>query len=295
MHGKRRAGTHTARRGKQKDRRRTRKGRGKWLTAASADRHDLYERSVQEPDAECDFIKQVWREKRGRRRRPHFIREDFCGTAAVCAAWVQRHRSHRAVGVDLNQSVLDWGSRAMLRRLKPAQRSRVRLLRDDVRHAAVRGVDTVLAMNFSHFIFQTRAELRSYYKSVHRSLKRDGIFILDAYGGSESFEEMQEERDLDGFTYVWDQHHYNPITNHVINYIHFKFPDGTRMKRAFSYDWRLWTLPELQEILLEAGFRSASVYWEGTDEETGEGDGLWAESRLGEACQGWIAYIAALK
>ncbi|HEX5690568.1 MAG TPA: class I SAM-dependent methyltransferase [Roseiflexaceae bacterium] len=250
---------------------------------------------MQEPTAECEFIEQVWREKRGRSRKPRSIREDFCGTAAVCAAWVQRRRGNTAVGVDLHQPTLDWGFQRFSRRLMPSQLKRLRLIRDDVRHGAARNIDSVLAMNFSHFIFKTRSELRRYYKSVHRSLKRDGIFILDAYGGSESFEEMQEERDLDGFTYVWDQNHYNPITNHVINHIHFKFPDGTKMERAFTYDWRLWTLPELQEVLLEAGFKSVSVYWEGTDAKTGEGNGEWAETRLGEACQGWIAYLAAMK
>ncbi len=281
-----------ANRGKRK---RKQSKRSKWLTASEADPLDLYERSVQEPTAECDFIEQVWREKRGRGRKPRAIREDFCGTAAVCAAWVARHRENTAVGVDLDQPTLNWGMARMRTRLTSAQLGRLRLVRDDVRNAAVRNVDTVLAMNFSHYIFQTRSELRRYYKSVHRSLKRDGIFILDAYGGSESFEEMQEERDLNGFTYIWDQHHYNPITGHVINHIHFKFPDGTKLERAFTYDWRLWTLPELQEILLEAGFRSVSVYWEGTNERTGEGNSEWTDTRIGEACQGWIAYLAAIK
>lgn len=266
-----------------------------WLTAGTVDRYDLYERSVQEPTAECDFIEQAWRDKRGRRRSPRSIREDFCGTAAVCGAWIMRDRRHTSAGVDLDQAVLDWGGRRLRRKLSTAQIKRLRLLRDDVRHAVIRGVDVVLAMNFSHFVFQTRSQLRAYYRSVLKSLKRDGLFILDAYGGSESVEEMQEEKDLDGFTYVWDQHHYNPITNHVINHIHFKFPDGSVMKSAFTYDWRLWSLPELQEILLEAGFKNVSVYWEGTDESTGEGNGEWVESRIGEACQGWIAYLVACR
>jgi hypothetical protein len=164
-----------------------------------------------------------------------------------------------------------------------------------VRHAAVRNIDAVLASNFSYFIFKTRDALRRYFRSVCRSLTRDGMFILDAYGGSESFLEMKEDRDLDGFTYIWDQKHYNPIDHHVINHIHFEFPDGTKMRKAFTYDWRLWTLPEIQEILLEAGFKRASVYWEGTDKRTGEGNGEWTEATQGEACLGWIAYVIGLK
>ncbi|MEC8855079.1 MAG: class I SAM-dependent methyltransferase, partial [Planctomycetota bacterium] len=127
-------------------------------------------------------------------------------------------------------------------------------------------------------------------------LRPGGIFIMDAYGGSESFEEQEEERDLDGFVYVWDQNHYNPITGDVVNHIHFRFPDGTEMNKAFTYEWRLWTLPELQEILREAGFQSVHVYWEGTvedGEEEGEGNGEFTQTRVGEACQGWIAYLVA--
>ena len=60
---------------------------------------------------------------------------------------------------------------------------------------------------------------------------------------------MEEERNLDGFTYVWDQHSYNPVNGHVLNKIHFHFPDDTKMTDAFVYDWRLWTLPEIQELL----------------------------------------------
>ena len=54
--------------------------------------------------------------------------------------------------------------------------------------------------------------------------------------------------------------------------IHFKFPDGSKIKRAFSYTWRLWTAPELRDMLLDAGFRNVTVYWEGED-DNGEGNG----------------------
>ncbi len=120
------------------------------------------------------------------------------------------------------------------------------------------------------------------------------MFLIDAYGGSDSFVEMQERRKVSGFTYVWDQHSYNPITGDVVNYIHYEFPDGTRMKKAFAYEWRLWTLPEIQEVLYEAGFSKVTVYWEGTDED-GEGNDEFDPSTVGEACPGWIAYLAAEK
>ena len=70
----------------------------KWRTAAGSDRHELYELSVQEPEAECDLVDQAWKERRGRKCRS--IREDFCGTAAVCREWVKRSPKHTAIGVE---------------------------------------------------------------------------------------------------------------------------------------------------------------------------------------------------
>jgi hypothetical protein len=66
------------------------------------------------------------------------------------------------------------------------------------------------------------------------------------------------------------------------------------MKKAFTYVWRLWTLPEILEMLAETGFKNPTVYWEGTDED-GEGDGVFTPETKGEADAGWIAYLVAEK
>jgi hypothetical protein len=155
-------------------------------------------------------------------------------------------------------------------------------------------VDCILAMNFSYYGFKKRKVMLQYFTSVHRGLAEDGLFMLDAYGGSDSFIEMDEERDLDGFTYIWDQNHVNPITGDIVNYIHFEFPNGSKIKKAFTYEWRFWTLPEIKDVLIEAGFSDVHVYWEGTDED-GDGDGVWEINTRGEACAGWVAYIVAVK
>ena len=135
--------------------------------------------------------------------------------------------------------------------------------------------------------------MRDYFKSVHRSLAPDGVFFLDAYGGYDSFKVIRERTRHDDFTYIWDQAEYNPINGHMTCYIHFAFPDGSRLNRAFSYEWRLWTLPEIQELLLEAGFKTVTVYWQGTDEESGEGDGEFTPATVGEPDPAWIVYISA--
>ena len=63
------------------------------------------------------------------------------------------------------------------------------------------------------------------------------------------------------------------------------------MMKAFTYEWRVWTMPEILEMLTEAGFRP-TVYWEQAD-EGGEGNGVFIPETEGDADAGWIAYIVA--
>jgi len=267
---------------------------GKKRTQAQrADRHVLYQDSVQDVEAEINFVEEIWKELR--KRPASRLREDFCGTANTACEWVRRGEDHEALGVDLDTEVLDWGRQHNLSKLKPQQRARVRLLEANVLEARKDKVDIVLAMNFSYWIFKERAEMLRYFRAVHAGLVKDGILFMDAYGGYDAPKELEETRDCDGFTYIWEQASFNPIDSHMQCYIHFEMPDGSRLDRAFSYYWRLWTLPELREILLEAGFTKVTVYWEGTDEKTGEGDGNYLPATVGDADPGWVCYITAEK
>ena len=115
---------------------------------------------------------------------------------------------------------------------------------------------------------------------------------MDCYGGYESLMEQEERRKCEGFTYVWEQVRYNPIDASLKTAIHFEFKDGSEMRDAFTYQWRLWTMPELRDLLLEAGFSKATAYWEGDDGEGG-GDGDFQPATEGDADASWIAYIVS--
>ena len=264
-----------------------------WRTAATSDHHELYELSVQTPKEEVEFIDKVF--KSITNRLPATFREDFCGTHILSSAWVIRRATNHAYGVDLDPSVLAWGAAHRKQQLSPGAHKRLHTVQGNVLSHKGDLVDVVAAFNFSYYIFKKRAELLRYFKFARTRLKKDGVFFLDCYGGYESFSEQNEERNLDGFTYIWDTAKYNPISGEVLNHIHFKFPDGTQIRKAFTYDWRLWTIAELQELLADAGFKRSTVYWEGTDHATGGGNGIFRKATQGEACAGWIAYIAAEK
>ena len=119
--------------------------------------------------------------------------------------------------------------------------------------------------------------------------------IGSAFGGYDAFRVLRERRTYRTHTYVWDQASYNPVTGHITCHIHFDFRDGSRLPQAFTYDWRLWTLPELREVLEEAGFARSVVYWQGWDPKTGEPDGDFQPTEVADADAGWLAYIAAVK
>ena len=259
--------------------------------ACRADKHKLYEYSVQNVKGEIDFIDHTFRSLR--KRNAKTLREDFCGTANTSCEWVRRRNGNHAICVDHDQAVLDWGRNNNLSRLTRAQKKRISLLNEDVMQIRNDPVDLVLAMNFSYWVFKDRSTMIKYFRNAYKGLKKDGVFFLDAFGGFEAFREMEERRDYGKFIYVWDQVSYNPIDGHGLFKIHYKFKDGSKLKDAFIYDWRVWTLPELTEMLAEAGFKS-TIYWEGTGKNK-EGNGVFTPATQGEADAGWVVYIVAEK
>lgn len=265
-------------------------------TAASADKHELYQLSVQDPEVEIAFLQRVYKKTFGRPALS--LREDFCGTAFFCAEWVKGHAERTAVGIDLDRPTLDWG---IARNLAPIGEPgrQVKLLQQNVLDPVSDRFDITIALNFSYWVFMTRDEMRAYFKGVRESLSSRGLFVLDAYGGPYSMEamdpdELERTTIKGGFTYVWDQHVFNAIDHSVVNHIHFEFKDGSKLERAFTYHWRFWTLPELTELLLEAGFSSCHVYWEDEDED-GEGTGVYRARKRAPNSGAWVAYVIAEK
>jgi len=258
--------------------------------AESSDKHWLYEKSVQDVEVEVELLTKTFESIRG--RKPLSIREDFCGTANLCREWIQSDNRRSAIGVDIEPSVLNWGKINHMSKLSVEEKTRLELIEGDVLTTATGKVDINVAMNFSYWLFKTRSDLRYYFEQVREHVKDDGLFILDCFGGSEAFEELKEKTKHKGFTYIWHQAKYNPVNADYTCHIHFKFPDGSKMKKAFTYEWRLWTLPEIQELLIEAGFSKVDVYWEDEDKK-GNGLGTYQATKIGQADAGWVSYLVA--
>ena len=261
------------------------------LSRKHADKHKLYELSVQEPSFEVDLAVKQYKKRRG--KRPLVLREDFCGTAANACYWVRAHPKARAIGLDLDEPTLAWGRTHNIARLGRAA-NRVALRCQDVRSVTNPKADIIQAFNFSSYLFYPVAELVYYLRCVRRSLAPGGIVMLDGYGGWDSQRHVVERRTVkspDGtFGYVWEQADFNPIDNRALCYIHFEFKNGKKMKQAFTYDWRVYSPPEVRDALDAAGFRKIDVLWDVEERETVND---YRKVSRAENCPGWLVYIVA--
>lgn len=247
------------------------------------DRFDCYELCVQSPRHVVSFLRGV------HGGDPVVLWEDFCGGAAVSRRWaaegVRAGDSRRAVAVDLDEETL-----AKARRAAATENvaDRVRFVHADATqpHAApdepraadpsdsADAADVVFVGNFSIGYIHDRATLVRYLARVRDRLSRGGagwggVLACDTYGGSLAFR-------LGGFTrkhpgrsgetihYSWMHEQADPRTAMVENSISFRVEVAgevvAELPRAFVYRWRLWSIAELREAMLETGFRAVEIY-----------------------------------
>lgn len=254
------------------------------------DKYWYYHESVQSPETDVVFFDKIFKELK--KRKAKTLREDFCGTHAISCEWVKLSKEKVAYGVDLDPEPISYGQEHYASQLSSEQLKRLHVSEGNVLEKALKKVDIGSASNFSYFIFKERALLKTYFANAYKSLNKDSIFILDCFGGPKCQESNEEETVHDHWSYYWDQDSFDPITNYAQYYIHFKRKGEKKRTECFSYDWRMWSIPELKDILTEVGFKKVHIYWEGDDEE-GDGSGEFTRTEVGEECEAWVAYIVA--
>lgn len=270
---------------------------------AVRDLHHLYECAVQSTEADLDFAEKTYKRRYGRKFT--VLREDFCGTASLACTWVLRDEANRAVGVDLDGPTLQWGREHNVVALGEAE-DRLELVQDDVRSVTRRRAEVTMALNFSYWIFKERAKLLEYFRAVRRGLMDDGMFVLDLFGGTEAMMASDESRKIEksvtfdgtrvpAFQYEWEQARYDPVTGDFLCRIHFKLRDGTRLNKAFTYDWRFWTLPELRELLFDAGFSEIDAFTDDWDDFLEDSNGVYKRRKTFDNEGVWVGYLVAYR
>ena len=238
------------------------------------DRFALYELCVQSPRHIVGFLYAV------HGNQPTVLREDFCGTAAVSRRWIdegnRRGEEFKALAIDLDQATLDWA------KFHAAQfAAKIAFFSGDCISAQApanaTGADIIFVGNFSIGYIHTRAELLAYLRDSRDRLSRasagfgGGIFVCDLYGGSGAFKLGGLHRRYTGpkgeqVHYNWMHEEADAMTGIVQNSISFRVIASddatTEYPREFVYRWRLWSISELCDCMMEAGFASIEVHVE---------------------------------
>ncbi|KAK4284222.1 hypothetical protein QN277_001082 [Acacia crassicarpa] len=173
------------------------------------------------------------------------------------------------------------------------------------RNVSLPARDIVCAFNYSCCCLHKRADLVLYFRQAHSVLSaKGGIFVMNLYGGASSEHKLRLQRRFPNFTYVWEQADFDIIERKTRISLHFHLKKQQRkLRHAFSYSWRLWTLPEIRDCLEEAGFQSVHFWLRQMPDTTGfpktEGFGMGRDLRYEEATSfpqqdAWNAYIVGV-
>ncbi|KAJ2688219.1 hypothetical protein GGH99_003078 [Coemansia sp. RSA 1285] len=161
------------------------------------------------------------------RRQAYSLREDFCGTAVLCMEWVSSSPSatRYAYGVDIDPEVIEYASEHTIGRDSHGLTSddRIKLVCADV--FDVHGDDSKI---------QGRHEAA-----------RSGISRV---------------RNIGTFRYYFRQGNFDMLRNTTRFSLSFRMQDGSMLKDCFTYDFRVYSLCELREAMLEAGFDDVCVW-----------------------------------
>ena len=264
------------------------------MKKAPLDKYAYYIEAVQSVEHDAWLYRDFFRQ--ARKSEPRSLREDFCGTHALSCEWVKLDPENTALALDLDPEPLEYGRTHAETSLNESQHRRLRVVRKNVM-STTRPVDLIVAGNFSFNIFKKRDELLKYLKHARKSLAPGrGMAVLDITGGPSMIELGKEprkirSRTLGTYTYIWECTGFDPITHDAHYAIHFDIPKRGRIRNAFTYGWRLWTIPEIRELMIEAGFKKTVVFWDIAKKARDED---YKITEKGDPHEGWIAYVAGL-
>lgn len=261
------------------------------------DKYQLYLASVQDPIADIERVLELY--SAINKKEAHSLREDFCGSFALSCAFVQSHPERKAISLDIDEEAIDYGKKNYLSNLNESEQKRLKpLVQNSL--SATEKVDVAIAFNFSYCLLHTRKELVEYFTHVYNSLEDDGMLVMDTFGGSESeipevIERYVDNNDyLSPFTYEFERVDFNAVNRIANYYIHFIFDEGTELRKAFHYEFRMWSINEIRDCLADAGFESSHVFWEECDEQ-GYGNGNYYQTESEENTVSWNALVVGHK
>lgn len=269
--------------------------------AKKADKHECYQAAVQDVRKEARNLMSIFSELSGENHGaegvvPTHLQEDFCGTALLCREWVSKNPTRHAVGIDLDHDVLDYAQK----KINDSNLCDVvHLFNGDVlsfEATELPAPHLVVALNYGICYFHRFSTLVKYFQRCRKILARGGIFICDLFNGLfPGNEPVSFWKTCNSFEYLFEQTKVDPLSNTCHGRINFKFSDGSWMRRAFSYHFRMWSLAEVKDAMLEAGFEHVDFYISLDDKDCAVSNRVYTRilDKVQDLHSPWNAYIAA--
>ena len=240
---------------------------------------------------QIEFVDNRFKALRGRRAR--LLREDFCGTANVSCEVGFRPPRQRAPSVSISTARCCSGQRSIIccsSHASPAAADRPTLRKRAIK--TYTDQPTSFGNEFRYLAVQGAQGVERYFRRVRGFAGRGRHPVSRRLWRLRLFQrEIVEEQEIEegGFTYVWGAGEVRACQRQPDLPIHFDFPDGSRLERAFSYDCACG-LPEIRELVGGSRLPQICVYWQGWDERQ-EADGDFKPVSEGEADAGGSSYL----
>lgn len=215
------------------------------------DKYDLYTLGLQTPVLEARYLASL-------ADGPH-LREDFCGTAAISRSWIALSQSRTATAVDMDSIALSRAARSLERAEPPSMSTRIQFANADATEFRSRDVDVLTVPNSSIFLVTDRQRLRRYLEHVWHDLNEGGAIAIDMFGGPSALGNGTTVVDCDGFRCIWQQEDFDFRTHIFDAHVRFQTRGHSPIASAFSYRMRLWSAPEVVDMLIESGFERTTV------------------------------------
>ncbi len=229
--------------------------------ADQVDQYEIYQRAVQSPEVDVELIQAIYQSSR--KNPAYHLREDFCGTGVTLSQWIQQGKEFTGEGFDIDSEPVEWGREHNFDALGyDGQRGTLHVA--DARDVSDTKPDVRVAFNFSYWVFQERAQMKNYFQLALIDLKKGGMMIVDATGGTEALSEEPFESDMGDFRLVWQQKNFSPVDHTANLSLRFCFEDGSELP-PYRYRWRVWSIVEITEIMTEVGFKNVRVWWQDDD------------------------------
>ncbi|CAM8897958.1 unnamed protein product [Rhodiola kirilowii] len=280
----------------------------------------LYQQSVQSPKGDISYLLKFFLMYVGGRVPLHF-QEDFCGTALLSTEWIRNDTRRTAIGLDLDLEALEWclennvskiGSDGYSRIslfhgnvLQPGEsvllKCRIRELMSDIKLQSLQddakpdSVDSSIQMN---------SNMATDEKFQKNSLLLPARDIICAFNYSCCCLHKRGELVTYFRHYIWEQEEFDIVQRKTRISLHFHLKkQQKKIRHAFSYSWRLWSLPEIKDCMEEAGFQSVHFWMrqmpDTENSKITEGFGVGRDLKYEEVTKfeqqdAWNAYIVGV-